>query len=94
MTVNSLDFLKARENARAILEELRLDAYIFEVEPNDVDWLVIVECACNINGGWERIALKVPKQMLLENYQNYPAKSTLFDYWKKKLINCKLKVSG
>ncbi|WP_455208032.1 hypothetical protein [Kaarinaea lacus] len=91
MSVTTLELAKAREAASAILEELQLDAYIYEVEPDDEDWELKIECACDINGGWEMISLKVPKDMLLDSDHIHSAKESLFAYWKKKLNRCKLR---
>ena len=91
MSVTTLDLAKAREAASAILEELQLDAYIYEVEPCNGDWEIKIECACDINGGWEMISLKVPKDMLLESDHEHTAKASLYAYWKKKLNRCKVR---
>jgi hypothetical protein len=91
MSLSTLDLAKARFNANAILEELQLDAYIYEVEPHNGDWELKIECACNVDGGWEMITLKVPKDMLLESDQVHSAKESLYAYWKKKLESCKLR---
>lgn len=88
------ELAKARINASAILEELQLDAYIYEVEPHDsADWEIKIECASDINGGWEMITLKVPKDMLLDSDHEHTAKASLYAYWKKKLNRCKLRKS-
>ena len=91
MVLSTLELAKAREAASAILEELQLDAYIYEVEPQNGDWELKIECACDIDGGWETITLKVPKQMLLDSDRTHSAKKSLFAYWKKKLNRCKLR---
>ena len=91
MSLSTVDLAKARETANAILEELQLDAYIYEVEPHNEDWELKIECACNVDGGWETVTLKVPKQMLLDSSQDHSAKQSLFAYWKKKLHSCKLR---
>jgi hypothetical protein len=91
MSVSTSDLAKAREHARTILEELQLDAYIYEVEPRDDVWELNIECACEIDGGWGTIKLKVPKQMLLDSFDDDRAKQHLFEYWKKMLADCKLR---
>ena len=35
MSISTLELAEARESAKSILEELQLDAYIYEVEPRD-----------------------------------------------------------
>ena len=91
MELSTLDLAKARETARAILEELRLEAYLFEVEPKDDVWELKIECVCEIDGGWEMLTLRVPKQMLLDSHEDLSAEQSLIDYWRTKLAGCKLR---
>ena len=91
MSLSILELAKARESANAILELLQLDAYIYEVEPRDETWELKIECACEIDGGWETIRLQVPRKMLLDSFDDDKVKHDLFGFWKKKLANCKLR---
>lgn len=90
MTLSTVDLAKARDLAKTILEELRLDAYIYEIEPRDDYWELTVECACEIDGGWKRVTLQVPKKELLGGFEDETKKRRLLEYWKKKLVECKL----
>jgi len=91
MSISTLDLAKARESANTILEELQLDAFIYEVEPRDDVWELTIECACEVDGGWETITLQVPKRMLLDSFDNDKVKQQLFEYCKKILADCKLR---
>jgi hypothetical protein len=91
MSISTLDLAKARESAKAILEELQLDAFIYEVEPRDDVWELTIECATDIDGAWETITLQVPKRMLLDSFDDDKARQDLFEYWKKMLADCKLR---
>ena len=91
MSLSTLDLAKARESANTILEELQLDAFIYEVEPRDDVWELTIECACEVDGGWETITLQVPKRMLLDSFENDKVKQQLFEYCKKILADCKLR---
>ena len=91
MSISTLDLAKARESANALLEELQLDAFLYAVEPRDDVWEITIECACQVDGGWETIMLQVPKRMLLDSFDDDMAKQRLFEYWKKKLSDCKLR---
>lgn len=93
MTLSVVELAKARDTAMMILEELQLDAFLYEVEPRDDIWEITIECACHVDGGWERIVLQVPKDMLLDSFDNDKARQRLFEYWKKKLADCKLRQS-
>lgn len=90
MTLSAVELAKARDTARMILDELQLDAFLYEIEPMPSDtWELTIECACQINGGWERLTIQVPKAMLLDSFDDHTAKERLFEYWKKKLVDCK-----
>ena len=91
MPIYTLDLAKARESANTILEELQLDAFIYEVEPRDDVWELTVQCACDVDGGWETIMLQVPKKMLLDSFADDKAKQHLVEHWKKMLADCKLR---
>lgn len=91
MSISTVELAKARDTANAILDALQLDAYIYEVEPRNADWELKIECACDIDGGWEIVTFKVPKSMLLDSYESEVVRQSLFAYWKKKLRSCKLK---
>lgn len=91
MSISTIELAKARESANTILEQLQLDAFIYEVEPRDDVWELTIECACEVDGGWETITLRVPKQMLLESFDDHHTKEELFEYWKNKLADCKLR---
>ena len=89
MSLSTSELAKARETAKVILEALQLDAYLYEIEPHNDTWELLIECACEINGGWQRVSLQVPKDMLLEGLEDSRVKQHLFEYWKKKLNGCK-----
>lgn len=91
MSISTVELEKANYAANQILEELQLDAYIYELEPRDNVWELTVECACSVDGGWESVVLQVPKQMLLDSGYDNKAKQRLFEYWKKILADCKLR---
>jgi len=93
MTLSAIELAKARDTAMMILEELQLDAFLYELEPRDDIWELTVECACHVDGGWERIMLQVPRTMLLEGFDNDVARQRLFEYWKQKLADCKIRQS-
>lgn len=91
MSLSTVDLAKARDSANTLLEELQLDAFIFEVEPRDDVWELTIQCACDVDDGWETVVLQVPKQMLLDSIDDEKARQYLFEHWKKKLADCKLR---
>ena len=94
MTITTNELVIAREGANAILEELAVDAYLFEVEPQDEHYELKVDCACEIDGGWVSITLTVPKENMLIGFDDLKLKRQLYEYWDKKLSACKRKKSS
>jgi len=90
MPLSTSDIAIARETANKILEELQLDAYVFEIEPVNENWELKIECACEIDGSWQSFTIQVPRQMLMNGLVDDTAKRHLFEYWKKKLVACKV----
>ena len=89
MTLSSTELIKAREAASVLLEELGLDAYLFEVEPQNEHYELKIECACESNGGWATVSLTVPKDKMLQGFDDAAIKRQLYAYWAKKLASCK-----
>jgi hypothetical protein len=58
MTINSNDLIQARMLIGGILDELHIDAYLFEIEPREDHWELKVECAINEGWGSYRVALQ------------------------------------
>lgn len=94
MTLSTEELATVRESANAILEELELDAYIFEVEPQDSHYELLVECACETDGGWATMSLTLPKDKMLAGFDNLEVRRQLFKYWNKKLGACKRRKTG
>jgi hypothetical protein len=63
MSVSLQELSRAKDAAGALLDQLGLEAYLFEVEPRDGDWLVRIECA--IDEGWQTTSLAVGRARLL-----------------------------
>ncbi len=56
-SVRTLDLVMARELLAAVLDQLELDAYLFDVEPGEQGWIVRVECPTS--SGWELVELSL-----------------------------------
>jgi tRNA(Ser,Leu) C12 N-acetylase TAN1 len=80
------DLEGATEAARALLEELGLEAYLFAVEPREGDWELKLECA--LEDGWQTIALPVELDLLLASRTETDARSRLLRSWGSKLAAC------
>lgn len=79
MSLSSEDLLQAREATQALLEQLGLSAYLFEVEPRKVVWQVRVEHA--VGSGWQSLMLDVDKQELLRSRTDENVFKQLLDSW-------------
>ena len=82
---------KARDTVAAMLEELRLEAYLFEVEPKDDTWEVKIECA--MEQGWETVTLSVDKELLLASMDERHGRERLLREWQARLAACKIRSS-
>lgn len=92
MPTSTDELLKATEAARALLDQLRLSAYTFEVEPREGQWEVRVECA--LAGGWQRSVLGVDKALLLASTQDATVHERLLADWSKHLAACRGEGTG
>ena len=79
----------AREAVDSILDELHVDAYVFEVEPDSEIWEIVIECA--IAEGWQRIKLSVSREHLLHSMDDAAIHQSLVATWRNRLASCKLK---
>ena len=90
MTLSIIELAKARDTIAELLDELRLDAYLFEIEPRDEQWELKVDCAVAADGAWESITLLVPKEMLLLSRDDAAIRQRMLTEWRGRLAACKL----
>jgi hypothetical protein len=91
MALSIVEFAKVRDTVSELLDELRLDAYLFEIEPRDEQWELKVDCAVEADGAWETITLSVSKQTLLLSRNDVPARRRMLTEWRERLAACKLR---
>lgn len=87
MPTSSDELLKATEAARALLDQLQLSAYTFEVEPREDGWEVRVECA--VADGWQRSVLAADKLLLLASAKDAAVCKRLLADWSQHLTACR-----
>jgi hypothetical protein len=87
MAVSVDELTQAREMVYRILDASHVDAYIFEVEPHNENWEIIVECA--ISEGWSRVRLSAPRQTLLAGKADTTVPRSLYETWRNALSACK-----
>ena len=89
MYLSMNELAQAREVVGRVLEELLIDAYLFEVEPHEAHWEVRVECA--VEEGWETCRLKADKEYLLRGADDAVVHEVLIDAWREALADCRRK---
>jgi hypothetical protein len=91
MALSIVELAKVRETIAELLDELRLDAYLFEIEPRDEQWELKVDCAVEADGVWESVMFLVPKEMLLLSPDDASLRQRLLAEWRGRLNACKLR---
>lgn len=86
MPLSSTELARARDLVADILEELQLDAYLFEVEPGTGEWEVRVECP--VAEGWAHRRLRVDRERLLAADEDPAQRRRLVDDWQQRLVEC------
>lgn len=87
MSTSIVELATAKEAVFALLDELGIEAYLFEVEPREGQWEVRVECA--IEPGWESVMLPVDKFKLLTSREDAAVHAELLAAWRERLAACK-----
>ncbi len=86
MNVSTAQLAAAREVADELFEMLGLRAYLFEVEPQDGEWLIQVECA--VNEGWMTTHLYVDRDLLIQCKDKQAVRDQLLQTWGEQLTSC------
>lgn len=87
MTLSMRELAQAREVVGRVLEELSLEAYLFEIEPHEGQWEIRVECA--VDDGWETCRLSADKEYLLRGADDAVVHEVLTDNWREALSACR-----
>ena len=91
MTLSITELAEMREAAAKLFDELQLEAYLFEIEPQEGQWQLTVECA--IDAGWETVKLKANKDYFQHGADDALFHQLLIDEWREALSACKIKTS-
>ena len=83
------ELAQVRQVVQTLLDELGLDAYLFEVEPMEKKWEIKIECA--VEEGWETFRLTTRKDYLLRGVDESVIHEMLIDDWREALSACVLK---
>ena len=91
MKLSTQQLAQMREVVSELLDELQIEAYLFEIEPREELWEIKLECA--IDEGWETFSLKAEKDYLLHGFDDAVARDVMLDNWREALGSCKTKTS-
>jgi hypothetical protein len=86
MPLSTLELANAREIVRGLLEQLRLEAYLFEVEPHEPNWQIRVDCG--IKEQWQSVVLEISFGQLSASREDGPERDALLTAWHKQLGAC------
>ena len=87
MELSARELAQAREVVQRVLDELGLEAYLFDIEPQEGQWEVRVECA--VEGGWESCRLSADREYLLRGADDAVVHGVLIDNWREALAACR-----
>lgn len=87
MPLSIEELASAREVVAFLLDELGLEAYLFDVEPGEHDWVVAVECATD--AAWQRVSLPLDREMVRQCEQPGPARQHILRQWAERLGACR-----
>lgn len=84
--ITTRELAQAKEAVGLLLEELKLSAYLFEVEPRNGPWNVQIDCAAS--GCWQSLTLSVDVAELIDVVNNASARNNLLGRWRQELGAC------
>jgi hypothetical protein len=87
MEISIAEFAEARDTVAKLLERLRLDACLFDLEPQQGEWSVKIEC--KIEEGWEELTLRVGKDELSRTREDDGVREAMLRAWRERLAACK-----
>lgn len=89
--LSASELAQVRDNLNSLLDELNLDAYLFEVEPQEGHWQLTVECATD--EGWETVKFSADEEYFLRGVDDAVVHDLLIDGLREALSSCRVKTS-
>lgn len=78
-----------RDVVEKLLEQLNLEAYLYNIEPKEGQWELTVECA--INDEWTTIILRANKEYFQHGNDDTVIHDLLLNEWRETLSPCRTK---
>lgn len=86
MVLSGDELLQAKDTVGRLLEQLGLQAYLFEVEPVGELYQVRVECATG--DGWQTLHLQLAAPRLRECAADGAVRGEVLRQWRERLAAC------
>ncbi|WP_303902371.1 hypothetical protein [Thiohalomonas denitrificans] len=87
MASASAERIQAREAASSVLKDLKLAAFLFEVEAEGGEWSI--EVGCQSRGGWVIVQLSASKEQLLATQFDRTVRRRMAGEWLNQLRICR-----
>lgn len=89
MEITSDQVTQAYDTLVALLEEIGLENYLFDVEPREGQWGVNIECAAE--DGWATFQLSASAEYIARGKDDAVLHQFLLEEWSEALTCCKKK---
>lgn len=89
--ITTRELAQAKEAVAALLDQLGVAEYLFEVEPRNGLWEVRIDCAAG--DAWQSLSLTVDVTDLLQVEGNPAVRQALAAGWAAKLCSCSRRAS-
>ena len=83
MNISTRELVEAKDVTAGLLEQLGLEAYLFDVEPRDTAWEVHVDCA--IDGAWQSVVFLIDRRLLRASGNDQTARAEVLKDWGERL---------
>lgn len=83
MNISTRRLTEAKEATAGLLEQLGLEAYLFDVEPRDGPWEVHIDCP--VGGAWLSVTMAVDVARLLSSRWNAGVREEVLKEWGERL---------
>lgn len=92
MNISTRELIEAKEATADLLDQLGLEAYLFEVEPREGPWEVRIDCGHS--DGWQSVTLAVDVAHLLRCRSDATVRAQVLKDWGERLAACRYPGAG
>lgn len=82
------DLTRTKEAVAALLEQLGLSAYLFDIEPGSdgAHWEIRIDCEAA--GGWQSLSWPIDPDRLQRSATDAPTRADVLSEWREVLSGC------